>query len=211
MTLTLLQQSWPASIHKLPLQVLYQNVSWEELTCLCWSKKFVNTITTHEKKKTCDGKKQCHEVTTHRYYTAVVWQCSSCGVHTLLLASKSWEFELVMHGFATSCQLSAQPCTCTGRSRQPCEGEMTSCYLQWQMFMRCYRCELLSSGMTRLVCKRNAMNVFKMQVLPQSWPGIHMKFRWGGCNALYQCAKTWTDCTAASPELGCLCRMFAVG
>ena len=30
MTLTLLQQSWPASIHKLLLQVLYQNMRWEE-------------------------------------------------------------------------------------------------------------------------------------------------------------------------------------
>ncbi len=37
-TLALVQQSWPASIHKLPLQVLYQNMRWEELTWMLWSK-----------------------------------------------------------------------------------------------------------------------------------------------------------------------------
>lgn len=42
------------------------------------------------------------------------------------------------------------------------------------------------------------------------WPGMHRKLRWG-CNAVCQCAKMLTDCIAASPELQCLCRMFAVG
>ncbi len=37
-TLTLFQQSWPASIYMLPLQVLYQNLSREELTWMLWSK-----------------------------------------------------------------------------------------------------------------------------------------------------------------------------
>ncbi len=144
---------------------------------------------------------QCTGITLLLFYTAHIL------VYIVLLASKSWASGLVMH--APSCQLSAQPCTCTEHFSLA-KGKDLLAICNDQMIMCCCRCESSSSSMTRLVCKCNDMYLFKMQVLPQSWPGIHRKFRWG-CNAVCQCVRTLADCIAVSPELQCLCRMFAVG
>lgn len=84
--------------------------------------------------------KQCDEFTG---ITLLLFYTAHSFMHRLLLASKSWEFGVVMHAFAPSCQLSALHLYWT---RQPCEGEMSSCCLQWQLFMGCCRCEPFSSG-----------------------------------------------------------------
>ena len=86
-TLTLFQQSWPASIYMLPLQVLYQNPSREECTWMLWSKAIHQYNNNSWKESIARAsevmrEKQCDEFTMHRYYTALVLHCSYSRVHS---------------------------------------------------------------------------------------------------------------------------------
>lgn len=131
-TLTLFQQSWPASIYMLPLQVLYQNPSREECTWMLWSKAIHQYNNNSWKESIARAsevmrEKQCDEFTMHRYYTALVLHCSYSRVHS----SACKQIMSVWTSHACTILSAISPAMHLHWTLQPCKGERSSCYLQW--------------------------------------------------------------------------------